>query len=343
MEELSPLQKFLAETTVENIAPQLSDNFITLRSNKSIYEALQTLSKNKVSSAPVLDENGVAIGMCSLMDIVVFVLQCFNLGLTNNNSDEEKQSKDIDPDEESPFELLARGSDVSKRPLSDLMWNQTSIDSYVVLTYGTTLKDALPEFADGVHRCAVMTPDNMKLLSILSQSTIVKYLASKPELLEEFGETPISDLAIGTSPVITAPMTDRTIDVFELLAKYAVSGVAIVDNSGSLLGNISAKDLAVCEQNNLYESMRKDARSFIQKIKSGSINITSPAIAVSEDSSLNTVLMKLAGNGIHRIYVCDSEQKPVRVISLRDILDFVYDITNTESNNTEEFTISGQA
>lgn len=333
MHEVTPLQKFLTETNVESLAPSVT-NFVLLNTTHTIYEALQILSKNRVSSAPVLDEKGVAMGMCSVLDILIYVMQHFKD--VANSTVTQGEIAEGDEELESPFELLSKGSNISKRLVGDLMWNQTAIDSYVVLSHGTSLKEALPEFADGVHRCAIMSPDGTKLVSILSQSTIVKGLAMHPDILGEDGETPIRDLAIGSSPVISAGMSEKTINVFGLMADNAVSGVAIVDHSGALLGNISAKDLAACEQNNLYGVLRQDARSFIQKIRCNSINISNPAIAVSEDATLNTVLLKLAGNGIHRIFVCNKEQKPIRVISLRDILEFIYDISDSEGMLSSE-------
>lgn len=45
-----------------------------------------------------------------------------------------------------------------------------------------------------------------------------------------------------------------------------------------------------------------------------------PIIACHPDSTLAEVVERLSTSRIHRIYVCDAEQRPIRVVSLSDVL-----------------------
>jgi CBS domain-containing protein len=48
-----------------------------------------------------------------------------------------------------------------------------------------------------------------------------------------------------------------------------------------------------------------------------------PAITCSKGTTLERVIRKLDTSRIHRIYIKDDDNRPVRVVSLRDVLAVV--------------------
>jgi len=56
----------------------------------------------------------------------------------------------------------------------------------------------------------------------------------------------LSELSIGTTPVLSVKSNSKAIEVFRLMDNKKLTGVAVVDESGRLVGNTSASDLKVC-------------------------------------------------------------------------------------------------
>jgi len=107
------------------------------------------------------------------------------------------------------------------------------------------------------------------------------------------------------------------------MAHTGVSGLAVVDSDGKLVGNISLRDL---------KGIHPDAKIFwrlwntVKIFKEKAItdypppNAIPSSVFVTPADSLMKVVEKMALHHIHRVYVVDENQKPERVISQTDVL-----------------------
>jgi len=59
---------------------------------------------------------------------------------------------------------------------------------------------------------------------------------------------------------------------------------------------------------------------FLQQIREQDVDIHVPVLACSEQDSLAFVLQKLDATHSHRLYIVDAFSRPIKVISLTDIL-----------------------
>jgi CBS domain-containing protein len=155
---------------------------------------------------------------------------------------------------------------------------------------------------------------------MLTQSAVINFLATKPGALGEFGKKTVKDLNLGTKPVLTVSKNLRTIDAFKKMHEARVSGLGVVDNNNKLIGNLSARDLKSIDPQNMYSSMYMSVNNFLQKVRQDSIQEVHPAISCTETTTLEYLIGRLAANRIHRMYVCDANFHPVRIISLRDVI-----------------------
>lgn len=65
------------------IADHMTKKIITLKKDFGVFDAIKTLLLHKVTSAPVVDENGKLIGMFSERDSMKVVLNCaYNQGMS---------------------------------------------------------------------------------------------------------------------------------------------------------------------------------------------------------------------------------------------------------------------
>jgi CBS domain-containing protein len=104
------------------------------------------------------------------------------------------------------------------------------------------------------------------------------------------------------------------------LKSQSISGLGVVDSSGKLIGNISARDLKYIKPAQIFSWMLKTCGQFISDIKQSMIEENAPVIAVNDDTKLEFIVGRMAINRIHRLYVCDKDQKATSIISLRDLL-----------------------
>jgi len=187
---------------------------------------------------------------------------------------------------------------------------------------GTTLLEASKILLTNNIRRAPVLNANGEIVNIISQSSIVNFLAHHLKDLESIAE-PIGSLAVGSAPVISARKDHKAIEVFRLMDSHHRSGVEVVDEFGVLVGNTSGADLKLFISNPSISVLNLPIMTFLNQIRQTQIDIISPVIAVNQNDSLGLVIGKLAATRVHRIFVVNQDYHPVRVISLSDILKFI--------------------
>jgi len=197
----------------------------------------------------------------------------------------------------------------------------------------------------GVHRLPIVDAEG-ELITIITQSQlstfIYKYLTSfSPSLSQQTAASIAVSISIteekefegenkSASKVISVGLSDRTIDAFIAMHEKRVSGVAVVDGSGTIVGNISASDLkAIGNDGTLLPRLFYPVSEFlalIHPIKDTTPKQSpggaryAPPVVVPTTATFGMVLGTLVNSHIHRVYVVDDEQRPVGVIGHAEIL-----------------------
>jgi len=199
----------------------------------------------------------------------------------------------------------------------------------------------------GVHRIPIVDAEG-ELITIISQSQlstfIYKYLRSfPPSLITQTAASiaaciPTTDQesSINTpTKVISVGLKDRAIDAFITMHQKRISGVAVIDDDGVIVGNISASDLkAIGYDGTLIARLFYPVSEFLRLIhpnKSGESSSNSsdtqaeaaryaPPVVVLTTATFGAVLGTLVNTRIHRVYVVDDAMHPVGVIGHAEIL-----------------------
>ena len=157
--------------------------------------------------------------------------------------------------------------------------------------------------------------------AVLSQSDIVAFIASKCS--KEFLDESIDDVGLPyRKDVVAIADTAKASMAFELMDAKRMSGIAVVNEDGKLVGNVSAKDIkrAVLDPTNIH----LDVLSYLAIIRQAEANDTRhPFCHVSSNASVGHVVNMMAKTGFHRVYVIDTDSKPIGVISFSDIIKHV--------------------
>lgn len=167
------------------------------------------------------------------------------------------------------------------------------------------------------HRIPVLS-DAGNIETLITQSRIVHMIHENIELFD-IREKTIDQLNMGKRQVWSMNKEEKTIIAFQMITKKKVSGLAVVNNDGTLLGNISATDMrniGVCGES--VGRLLNPIEQYIQLNDS-----TIPLYCVQLGDKLCHVVKKCKDTGAHRLFIVDDNHIPIGVISLVDILSTI--------------------
>jgi len=286
-----------------------SFNLICLDESDSVADVIVTLGKNRIISAPAKNEHNQLSGIIDMLDLITLCVTKFSkvslLAMESWQQMEEfaqKQVKDV-------LNISGRNPDLSisyKAPLSELL-----------------LKLSQPN----AHRVAVYN-EVKDVVGLITQSRVVNVLFERrEELKSRFTGTQASQIA--SRPVESINMNQFVIDAFKQIWDKQVTGIAVVDDTGKLVGNISATDLVRTHVkpigpilHDLYQPLKNfnNIRATTNdKVLMGDLP-SYPPITVHPSDTLETVMKTVVDNKVHRVYLVDDSFKPVGVITLGDII-----------------------
>jgi len=102
-----------------------------------------------------------------------------------------------------------------------------------------------------------------------------------------------------------------------------VSGVAVVDNNGKLVGNTSAKDLKLFMLDRGNLSLDQLIMEYLSAIRQREmVNEAHPSCSVQLSASIGHVIELMSATKYHRVFLVDKEGRPIGVLSVTDILRF---------------------
>jgi CBS domain-containing protein len=109
-------------------------------------------------------------------------------------------------------------------------------------------------------------------------------------------------------------------DVFVSLAESRVSALPVVDGAGRLVGVISKTDIVASEEDAEGEAERAALfeTTLVRDL------MTSPALTIAADASIQDAAQQMLSTGVHRLFVT-ADQRAIGVISVTDILAAVAD------------------
>lgn len=99
---------------------------------------------------------------------------------------------------------------------------------------------------DRFHRVVVLDAETNRMTQIITQSSMARYLASiisQSDVLSAFVTKSLTDLNLGKiHRVISLQSNAKAIDAFNVIQRSRVTGVPVVDASGTLVGTLGYID-----------------------------------------------------------------------------------------------------
>jgi len=313
--DVSPFALLLTNTKVETIWTRESKIFFAMR-NDTVKDVFKGLIQHNFSSCPVLQKTKSKwYGFLDIANIVKFIVQHFGESTlaehTNVNA------------------LLEETENFKELQVGDLMKNPMGIlTPYHPIYMGYSLYAAYEVMArSNLHRIAVVDSKRM-LVSVITQSQLVEFTYRNISLLGPKRSKLVKDMPYNLHEVYHVKPNDVALKAFSLMSEKSVSGIAVLDDHGMLVDQISMRDLkAMAPDGRLFWRLYKPVKDYIDNVNRSrtdahALERPNTVVTVTPEDTLETVLGLLVTHRIHRVYIVESatKKKPLGLITLRDIM-----------------------
>jgi CBS domain-containing protein len=282
---------------------------ICVDEDATVADVVTTLGKNKIISAPVRNSHNLFEGIIDMLDLITLCVTKFS-----------KVSV-------LAYESWQQMEEFAQKKVKDLL-NISGRNPRLTMSYKVSITELLAILsATNAHRVAVIN-EAKDVVGLVTQSKLVDFLYKhRGEAKDKMASIRAADIA--RSPVTSVNMNQFVIDAFKQIWDQQVTGVAVVDNEGKLVGNISASDLVRTHVkpvgpliHDLYQPIKhfnNIRTNLTEKVYMGDL-ASYPPITVKSSDSLETIMETVVNNKVHRVYLVDDALAPVGVISLSDII-----------------------
>eukprot|EP01124_Arcella_intermedia_P030816 TRINITY_DN6820_c0_g1_i1.p1 TRINITY_DN6820_c0_g1~~TRINITY_DN6820_c0_g1_i1.p1 ORF type:complete len:519 (+),score=68.02 TRINITY_DN6820_c0_g1_i1:32-1588(+) len=272
--------------------------------------ALSRINTHNILSLPVVDEdspNGAVIGLLDVLDIISSVSE----NIESSNTQRPRRN------------MLFTS-------IADVMNKEGRHPTYLTST-STSLKDVIHQFANtGIQRVMVVErnitegvveqnkPEDT-VVGLLTQSDLIRFIAENFMWMKRepvFSKT-LRELNIGQREPITVDCSTPAYKVFLEIHKKCREGVAMVDNNGKLVANVSASNIKGMTRRNYQLLFRPIIQYLSRDRKRGWWQLP---ICTTLDTPLSTVVLQFVASKVHRMYIVDNDDKPVGEVSLTDVM-----------------------
>eukprot|EP01132_Coremiostelium_polycephalum_P012289 gene12289-15025_t len=269
-------------------------SIITSHRDEKLPDIYKKLLENDVLSCPVLRQGELFYGMIDLLDIIKFIIdECGKKNLKNVDSlfsIEEFKNTTVAHIMEYPY------SSKSKK--------------FQKLSPGSTIFSAFEILSKEANRIAVVD-EKGEILDLITQFDLVHWVYDNMDKLGEKRNQKLKDFGSANQYVMSILEHEEVIDAFRLIKIVGVGGVAVIQENGTLVGNISARDIKKLGKNGeQFHRLFSPVKEFVD---------TDPIVCTEEDT-LEDVIELLVTKNIHRVYIVDIDFNTVGVITLRDII-----------------------
>lgn len=273
-------------------------------------EAFEILLKENILAAPVYDkETKSYIGFLDVRDLVSSIVNIHQTHTQKPSSLLTVAVKGIGQKDDEPPSLtyLARRN----------VFKPVSLTSNL-LDVANILKQR------NIHRVPVVNQETGKCVQIISQSLLLKFIASSKDTIADDLKQTIEEVNIGLGDVVCVGAHEKAFTAFQLIDKTHFSGIGVIDRDQKLIGNTSARDIKFLVLDRCELSLEMPVLEYLAAVRQRVITASekAPVCALQKEATLGRAVGLLGATQFHRLFLIDSKGKPIGVVSVTDILNF---------------------
>jgi len=311
--QIQSIGDVLKNVTVQRIVYEnwTRKSLVLVNSNQPVDRALSRINTHHIHSLPVVDANsnsGKVIGILDILDIISALSESWD----NNSTRAQRREK-------------------LTIPISDLLSRESHPPTHIMSIY-TSLFDAVKQFAQSKLRRVLIVERKLEntiiqqdkaedmVIGLLTESDLIRFVAENLMWIrrEKLFQQTLGQLNIGQrKPIIVQPNVLAYQAFQEIHKNEGREGVALVDNNGKLIANISASNIKGMTRANIQLLFRPLTDFLARDRKRGWWQLP---ICTTLDTTLENVVIQFVATKVHRMYIVDNEGKPTGEVSLSDVI-----------------------
>lgn len=293
------LQEQLRDVAAAELARKCR-KLVKIDMTTTLDEALQLMRDENILSVPVYNAFSKEwVGLLTIHDILYYVA-----------------FKDFDEDGN-----ISDTFDNGNQAAGNLI-EQTESTTFPVAGLSDTVEDLLEPLSKGFHRILVRLPIDSgqsdtaeSELRIVSQTDILR-CGLLFDCSAKWGMS-VVELGLEKANVISMTSDETALQGFKRMATRDVSALAVVSaETGKLLTVLSSSDLRGLTSN-LMMRVNMPVIQFLKETRHGRIR---KAVCIAAGVTLREATHKIVFGGVHRVFVTDSDNHPIGVLSATDVI-----------------------
>lgn len=305
--------KYLDPATMER--PDL----VTVMSDTTAMDCLKILREHKFLCLPVMNPHHEdrIVGLIDVMDLAAYVVTLYDR--TKGTEKEVGTYFNFD----TVFQRFLEG-----RRASDLM-NYSGTNFCYPKDESCSLRDLLDALAGPSARVPIVAKPSkldlsgkkkQKLVRFVTRSDVMQFVCQNLDFFGPSLDHTLQELGYGRKKVRVAPTTQITIDAFREMTAAHVSALAVVDEKGQLVGNLSVRDVRLLIDHP-QETIQLSLGEFLEKV-----NVHCHYVSCTGGETMRHAITRMKGAGTHRIWIVDDLQVPIGVLSMSDVCKFIKEL-----------------
>lgn len=300
--------RFFSKYRCHDLIP-VSAKLVIFDTQLIVKKAFNALINNGCRAAPLWDSaTQKFVGMLSVTDLIQ-IIRTYHKSPTIKLEDVEDQK----------IEVWRSLLNQRTRPLVSIGPDDCLLDAIKTLN------------KNKVHRLPVIDPETGNVLYILTHKRILRFLFLFYKELPQpsFLFRSLKELKIGTYESITT-ITRKTL-VITALDKFIekrISALPVVDEiTGKVIDIFAKHDVVQMAADKTYKNLSLTVGKALERQNSWFEGV----VKCKLDDTLGTVIHRIVKAEVHRIIVVDDDDKVIGVVSLSDILTFLAERQQAES------------
>jgi len=282
----------------------------------TVEEILTRMSVNFIHGIPVVRRNERKeitefLGFVDVLDILAHLLKSCGLDLSK---------KECKIDDATIEKIGTFGKEFRKTKIENVL-DLAGASRFAVVDENITLGEALP-FLKEHHRLAIKDSTG-RLTGIITQSFIASYLAKNLPRIKmdpRLGNT-LETFPFKSDKVMVVDRNTRVLDAFIQMHLNKLSAIGVVDDKGTLCGNLSASDLKGWH---MFETkmrlLTRPVGRFLNHIRKFQFKPGDFILTLNKKNTWLDLLTAFQKSSVRRVYLVDNNCKPTAVISLTDFM-----------------------
>jgi CBS domain-containing protein len=263
-----------------------------------------------------VEQSDRIVGLIDVMDICSFVVTLYD------------RTKGVEKEIHAVFSFDRVFTEIlDGRKASEVM-NYSGINYCFPLKHTSSLREVLNLICRNVSRVPIIRQPSLmnctgsnkhKLLRFITRTDILQFLVYNFDSFGTAFDVSVEESGASTHDIYSVATTKIAIDCFRDIAFHHISAVAVVNEEGILVDNLSARDIRLIIDDP-QDTIQLPIGIFLEKKQ------LSGFVTCKAEQSMRHACNLMLESKSHRVWLVDDNGMPCGVLSLSDVVRYIKDL-----------------